>query len=87
MASISSLLAALDERTIARGVGLRHDEARMQYPLRRNTVATFDEFAHLITDYYIERHKYIRMWRTPCECHSERSEESPMEREPLLRSG
>ena len=52
MALIDSVLAALDERQIARVVGLRHDEARMRYPLHRNTVGSFDEFDGLIAGYY-----------------------------------
>lgn len=52
MVAIDSLMDALDERTIARQVGLRHDEARMAYPLRRNTVVDFDEFSEAIADYY-----------------------------------
>ncbi|MBL7223990.1 MAG: hypothetical protein ISS72_09055 [Candidatus Brocadiae bacterium] len=52
MALIDTFLAALDERQIARRVGLRHDEARLQYPLRRNTVASFDAFTSAIADYF-----------------------------------
>jgi hypothetical protein len=52
MAVIDSLLVALDERQIAQRIGLRHDEARMRYQLRRNTVANFDEFSDIIADYY-----------------------------------
>jgi hypothetical protein len=52
MPSIHTILAALDEREIARRVGLPHDEARMRYPLQRNTVDSFDEFADQIGDYY-----------------------------------
>ena len=52
MPSINSLLAALDERQIARRIGIPHDEARMQYPLQRNTVDCFDEFSEVIADYY-----------------------------------
>lgn len=52
MPSIHAILAALDEREIARRVGLLHDEARMRYPLQRNTVDSFDEFADQIGDYY-----------------------------------
>jgi len=52
MASIDSLLAALDERVIARQVGIPHDEARMRYPLDRNTVSTFDEFSQMVANYY-----------------------------------
>ena len=52
MPLIDSILAALDEREIARRVGLRHDEARMRYPLSKNTVETFDEFSDILGDYY-----------------------------------
>ena len=51
MASIHSLLAALDERTIAQRIGI-HDEARMRYQLRANTVRSFDEFSNVIGDFY-----------------------------------
>jgi len=51
MALIDSVLAALDERQIARHVGLAHDEARMQYPLRRNTVDSFEEFTSVVANY------------------------------------
>ncbi len=52
MVSISSLLAALDERTIAQRIGIPHDEARLGYPLRSNTVSSFDQFSDTIGDYY-----------------------------------
>lgn len=52
MASINSLLEALDERTIATRIGVPHDEARMRYPLRSNTVGSFHEFSDIIGDYY-----------------------------------
>jgi hypothetical protein len=52
MSAIASLLSALDERTIAREVGLPHDEARMRYSLRSNTVEDFEEFSRVIGDYY-----------------------------------
>ena len=52
MATIDLLLAALNERTIARQVGIPHDEARMRYPLRRNTVESFNDFTDLLADYY-----------------------------------
>jgi hypothetical protein len=56
MGSIDSLLAALDERTIAREIGIRHDEARMQFALERNTVGTMDEFEHVTGLYYAYHH-------------------------------
>jgi len=52
MAHVGTILSALDERTIAQEVAIPHDEARMQYPLRSNTVRDFDEFTNLIGDYY-----------------------------------
>ena len=52
MNAIESILAALDERALARAVGLAHDEARVRFPLRHNTVETFDEFTKIIGDYY-----------------------------------
>jgi len=58
MALIDDLLAELDEREIARRVGLPHDEARVRYPLRRNTVGSFDEFSDTISDYY--NHHFTR---------------------------
>ena len=50
--SIANLLAELDERTIARKIGIPHDEARMQYSLRSNTVGSYEEFSRIIADYY-----------------------------------
>lgn len=51
MATINSLLSALDEGVIARRVAIEHDEARIQYHLRSNTVTDFDEFKTIISDY------------------------------------
>ncbi len=50
--SVQTLLSALDERTIAREVGIPHDEARMAYGLQSNTVESFEEFTDIIADYY-----------------------------------
>ena len=50
--SITALLSALDERTIAREVGIPHDETRMQFSIRSNTVRDFDEFNDIIGEYY-----------------------------------
>jgi hypothetical protein len=52
MASIDSLLREIDEQTIAKNVGIPHDEARMRYALAKNTVSDFNEFTGLIADYY-----------------------------------
>jgi hypothetical protein len=52
VATINLLLSALDEREIARQVAIQHDEARMQYHLSSNTVADYDQFSDIITDYY-----------------------------------
>ena len=56
MPSIASLLAALDERTIARRVAIAHDEARLAFPLSRNTVGSFQEFSEILGDYYAHHH-------------------------------
>jgi len=52
MATINSLMAELDERTIAGRVGISHDEARMRYQLNSNIVSNFSQFSNIITDYY-----------------------------------
>jgi hypothetical protein len=52
MVSIRSLLVELEEKTIAQKIGIPHDEARMRYPLKSNTVKDFDEFSWVIGDYY-----------------------------------
>jgi hypothetical protein len=52
MGSLEYLLAMIDEMGIARNVSTPHDEARMHYSLRRNTVSTFEDFTGVIADYY-----------------------------------
>ena len=52
MSKISALLAELSEQTIAQRIAIPHDEARMQFGLRSNTVRTFDEFSRICRDYY-----------------------------------
>jgi len=52
MATINSLLSALDERTMAQRIGIPHDEARMRYPIESNTISTFERFRATIADYY-----------------------------------
>jgi len=59
MVSINNVLLSLDERHIAQSIGLRHDEARMRYPLNRNTVTSFDEFGRIIGDYYNQHFHYV----------------------------
>ena len=59
MAAIDSLLAALDERQIAQKVGLHHDEARLRFPLSKNTVSDFDEFSSIIADYYNHHFQHV----------------------------
>lgn len=49
---LSGILAALDEREVARRVALAHDDARMRYALRQNTSPDFDDFSNTIGDYY-----------------------------------
>jgi len=52
MGSIQILLAALDERTIARIVAIDHEEARAGYALRSNTVQDFPTYSGIIGHYY-----------------------------------
>jgi len=52
MPSISALMAELDPRSIARRVGLKHDDARSQYVPRCSRVSTYEEFAGILGDYY-----------------------------------
>jgi len=52
MGDINALINALDERAIAKKIGIKNDEARMKYRLRSNTVSNFDEFSKIIADYY-----------------------------------
>ena len=51
MTSVNSLISELDERNIARKIGIKHDEARMSYALENNTVRDFDEYNRLIGNY------------------------------------
>lgn len=51
--TIENLLDDLNERRIAQRVGIQHEETRMNYPLRSNTVGSFEEFNRMITDYCI----------------------------------
>jgi len=52
MGSLTSILEQLDERYIAKSIGIPHDEARMNYYLSSNTVSDIDEFRQIIGDYY-----------------------------------
>ena len=52
MVSIEALLEELDERKIAKKVGLPNDNARISYALKSNIVGNFDEFNRIIGDYY-----------------------------------
>jgi len=52
MGSLENLIEAMNELVIARKVGIKHDEARMQYKLSRITVGSFQEFSDVIADYY-----------------------------------
>jgi hypothetical protein len=52
MMTIQSLIAELDERALAQTVGIPHDEMRMRYRLRSNTVTNFDDFSLIIAHYY-----------------------------------
>lgn len=52
MTKLEGLFRALDECRIAQEVGLLHDETRMQYRVTRNTVQSFEEYEHILGDYY-----------------------------------
>ena len=53
MTSYDSLANALDERTIAREVGLPHDEARIRFALPRNVVDSFAEYKEVLGAYMV----------------------------------
>jgi hypothetical protein len=52
MAIIDHLVNALKETTIARQIGIPHDEARLRYRLEKNTVRDWRAFESAIADYY-----------------------------------
>ena len=52
MSAIHDILTALDERNLARTVTSKHDDARVQFALRSNTVGSFREFTALLGRYY-----------------------------------
>jgi len=52
MAAIDNLMAELDERRLARLIGAPHDNARVRYTLRKNTVDSFDKYAEVLGNYY-----------------------------------
>ena len=56
--SIEALLSELSEGIIARRVAILHDEARLAYRLRANTVKTWPEFEDTIAGYV--QHHYAR---------------------------
>jgi hypothetical protein len=44
-------MAELDERRLAQLIGVPHDNARARYPLRKNTVDSFEEYEDTLGDY------------------------------------
>ena len=52
MATIDNILKELDETYITQHVTNKHDEARLQYRLKSNTVSSDTEFDDTIADYY-----------------------------------
>jgi hypothetical protein len=54
--NITSLTAMLEERHIAREIGIQHDEARMRFPLQSNTVGNFEEFTEALANYFNHHH-------------------------------
>ena len=55
MATIGTILEALDERNIAQAIGIPHDEARLSYRLHSNTISSFDAFTEIIGE-YVQHH-------------------------------
>lgn len=45
MTSVNRLISELDESKIAKEIAIKHDESRMKYSLKKNTVKNFDEFS------------------------------------------
>ena len=56
MPSIDALLHEVNERTIAQKIKVPHDKCRMGYQPSAPTVADFDAFKELVTDYYNRHH-------------------------------
>ena len=50
MGSLSSILEQLDERYIARLIGIPHDETRMKYAPPLFGISGIDEFTRVITE-------------------------------------
>jgi hypothetical protein len=57
MALAQSLIDALDERELAQRIGIPHDEVRLRYHLRSNTVRDAQEFERVIGDYVAYHHE------------------------------
>ena len=51
MAAIDNIVAELDERHLAQIIGMPHDNFRARYPLRKNTVDSFEEYEGVLGDY------------------------------------
>ena len=58
MSAIDAMLDELSEHAIVQNISLKHDEARLQYHLDKNTVTDFAEFTEVIGDYVA--HVYSR---------------------------
>jgi hypothetical protein len=56
MAAIDVLLSAIDERTVAQQVSIKHDQTRASYRNYPVTTGTYIEFERIITDYYMHHH-------------------------------
>ena len=52
MLNIHALLSELDEKTIARKITLKHDEARRTFRLHSIKVPDYDAFSKILGDYY-----------------------------------
>ena len=49
---LHNLISSIDEQALTRKIGIPHDEVRMRYSLKRNTVDSYQEFTSIIADYY-----------------------------------
>jgi hypothetical protein len=52
MNTLDKILHALSESTIALEVSTPHDEARMRFMVKSNTVGSFEEYAKILGEYY-----------------------------------
>jgi len=57
MSRIANMIEDLRETTIARNIGIPHDQARNGFPIQSNVVTDYPQFEHLIASYYSHHYK------------------------------